>query len=606
MNTNPSRIERLLSELDTQWVRWTLLVWLGTMAWLIHARWGAIHWLALGDTDDNMRLMQVRAWLNGQGWYDLRNYRLNPPEGFNIHWSRIVDLPIAAIIVILKPFVGQAWAERWAIGIAPLLPLSITMVAISLTLRRLVAPLAWPLGMLFLFGCIATLQMYMPARIDHHGWQLACLAVTLAGLADPNGRRGGAVVGLSSAVSLAIGLEMLPYCAMAGGLIGLRWVWDEAEAPRLSTYGLTLSGGCAVGYAAFASYDNAALRCDALTPVWLSVTVVGGALFVLLARLELPQRWQRLVGGVVAGGIIAGGFAFAFPQCLGRPEGVSPQLYDLWLSHVREARPIYLHPWRTIIPLATVPAIGLIGAIVATWRARGSERFYGWVAVMLFIAFAGSMLFWQVRTGPAAQLTAVIGGVALAWILVPLVRNSRFMLVRVLGTTGAVLLCSGLFVGPLIDRFNFDPPSKRSKMVRRASASCTTIPSMAPLNNLPAQVVFTHVDLGPRLITLTHHDAIAGPYHRNGQSIIDVHLAFSGTAEGFRAIAKKHHATLLLICPNMAETTIYRARSPGGFYAQIVTGHVPDWLEPVDLPENSPFRLWRIRYVDADKAPAAD
>ena len=28
--------------------------------------------------------------------------------------------------------------------------------------------------------------------------------------------------------------------------------------------------------------------------------------------------------------------------------------------------------------------------------------------------------------------------------------------------------------------------------------------------------------LGPRLITVTHHDAVAGPYHRNARQIIDV------------------------------------------------------------------------------------
>ena len=125
MNTIPPAPKRLLAELEQNWVSWTLLLWIVAAAWSIHQNFHAISMLGLTDTDDNMRLMQVRAWLNGQGWYDLRQYRMNPPGGFNIHWSRIVDLPLAALIVGLKPFVGQAWAERWAIGLAPLLPLSI-------------------------------------------------------------------------------------------------------------------------------------------------------------------------------------------------------------------------------------------------------------------------------------------------------------------------------------------------------------------------------------------------------------------------------------------------------------------------------------------------
>src|SRR3546814_9579708 len=113
-------------------------MWAGVVIWYVAQRWGAIHWLSLGDTDDNMRLMQVRGLLDGQGWYDLRQYRLNPPGGFDIHWSRLVDLPIAGLILLFKPFVGNGEAERLACGIAPLLPLSITMGGVAFTVRRLV------------------------------------------------------------------------------------------------------------------------------------------------------------------------------------------------------------------------------------------------------------------------------------------------------------------------------------------------------------------------------------------------------------------------------------------------------------------------------------
>ena len=110
----------------------------------------------------------------------------------------------------------------------------------------------------------------------------------------------------------------------------------------------------------------------------------------------------------------------------------------------------------------------------------------------------------------------------------------------------------------------------------------------------PAGVVFTFVDLGPRLITVTHHSAVAGPYHRNGDAILDVQHAFGGSPAQFRAIARRHGATLLLICPNMPESTVYRARNPGGFYDQLAHRKAPSWLEPLPMPRKSPLRLWRI------------
>ncbi len=585
----------LRDEIDRNWMRLTLIAWIVILAYFVFDRWNSIQWLSLGDTDDNMRLMQVRALLDGQGWYDLRQYRLNPPGGFDIHWSRIVDLPIAGLILILRPFVGVPEAERLACGIAPLLPLSFAMIGLAATARRLVSPVAWPLAIVFLLGCTATMLMFMPDRIDHHGWQLAMLSLTVAGLADPKKARGGAIVGVTSAVSLNIGLELLPYAAMAGAIIALRWVWDRTEAARLGVYGLTLAGGCGIGFVLFASNANQVMRCDALTPVWLSVMVVGGGLLFLLARLSPEQRWARLALAVVAGAVIATGFALLFPQCLGRPEQVSPELARTWLDNVREARPIYKHPFRMAFPIVTLPVIGIIGAAFATWRARNDISINGWVPVLMFSTFAGLMLLWQARAGPAAQLLAVPGAVALAWILLGWTLGHDRMLVRVFGTVIGFMAVSGMFAGFAIKYLPIDRPSPRTNVVNRSTGLCMTIPAMKGLDRYPPQTIFTFVDLGPRLIATTHHNAVAGPYHRNGDAILDVQHAFSRSAENFRATAKRHGATLLLVCPNMAESTVYRARNPGGFYDQLANRKMPPWLEPLPLQAKSPFRLYRIK-----------
>ncbi len=597
--TTPPR-GRLAAELDRHWIALTLVAWLAVSAWYVGHDWNMVRWLSLGDTDDNMRLMQVRAWLNGQGWYDLRNYRLDPPRGFDIHWSRIVDLPIAGLILFFRLFTSNAWAERLACGIAPLLPLSIAMLGVAATVRRLVHPLAWPLAIVFLLGTSATMLMFLPERIDHHGWQLAMLSLTVAGLCDPRALRGGIMVGLASAVSLAIGLEMLPYCAMAGAILALRWVWDAAEADRLGAYALSLGGGSAIGYAGFASYANAAMRCDALTPVWLSVMVAAGALLFVMARISPASRGARLAMAVVAGGVIVAGFVHFFPQCLGRPEGVSPELQKNWLDNVREAKPIYKHPFRLGFPIAALPVVGVVGVILGTWRARRSPALIGWAAVALFVTFATLMLLWQVRAGPAAQLLAVPGATALGFVVLPWLLGHRNPLVRIGGTAAGFLIVSGLFAGLIIKYLPVDVPNAYTKRVNRSTGNCIRYTVLRPLNLYPAQTVFTFVDLGPRLITLTHHDAIAGPYHRNGDAILDVQHAFGGSEQQAHAIIRRHGATLLLLCPNMAESTNYRARNPGGFYDRMAHGWVPDWLTPLPLPKDSPLRLFA---VDGAKQP---
>ena len=595
MNRTAGAWASIRQELDQSWLRLTLLVWLLASVWLIWHNWGHIYWLALGDTDDNMRLMQVRGLLAGQGWYDVTQYRMNPPQGFNMHWTRIVDLPIAGLILFFRLFTTEFWAERLACGIAPLLPLSVTMIGLAATARRLIHPLAWPLVLaLLVFAAAAAMPQFEPDRIDLNGWQLAMLALIAAGLADSDRYRGGLTVGLASAVSLTIGLEMLPYCAVAGAVIALRWVWNRDAAPRMVLYALTLSGGSAIGFVLFASNANRVLRCDALTPVWLSVMIAAGLLLFLLALAGPERRWARLVPALIAAAAIGIGFALVFPQCLGRPEQVSPEVAKQWLDNVREAKPIYKQPLDLAYPLGVLPIIGVICAAIATWRARRSSTIVPWVSVLVLSGCATGMLFWQVRVGPDAQMLAVIGVAAVLWVLVPGIMRHSNPFVRVLGVVGAVAFLSGAFVGITMPYLKFAKQNVRTKQINHASRFCPTVPAMAPLDRYPRQVVFTFIDLGPRLITLTHHDTVAGPYHRNGDAILDVQHAFEGTPEQFRAIAAKHHATLLLVCPNMAESTVYRARAPGGFYDQLAHGgHFP-WLKPLPLPRKDPLRLFQI------------
>jgi len=185
--------------------------------------------------------------------------------------------------------------------------------------------------------------------------------------------------------------------------------------------------------------------------------------------------------------------------------------------------------------------------------------------------------------------------VALGWIVFPWCLGHKSVLVRVFGTVAAFIIISGVFVGFAVKYAVPDKPNRSTRAVNRAGASCPTLTSLGALDRLPAQTIFTFVDLGPRLIAVTHHSAVAGPYHRTGDAILDVQHAFTRSADDFRGIAKRHGATLLLTCPNMAESTVYSVRHPKGFYARLAKGEVPAWLEPVKLPAKSPLKLWRIR-----------
>ena len=609
----PGDAEAPFKFVDRQWRWWTAFFWLCVSAIFIFQNWGRIRGFGLGDTDDNMRMMQVRALLDGQGWYDLAQHRM---AGSNIHWSRLVDLPIAGLKLAFTPLFGGKTAETIAVAVAPLLPMLVAMQAIALTTRRLVSPYAYLLAITFLACSGSVVGMWQPLRIDHHGWQLAFLAWNVAALTDPRPLRAGILLGLATALSLIIGLEMLLYLAAAGAIVVLMWVRD-GDPRRLFAYGVTLAGGCAFGYLFFVSEANRQPMCDALSPVWLSAMVAAGAVAMLLARLT-PRTWQGRLGAAAAGGaIIAGAFAWTWPHCLGRLEQAPPELDRLWLSKVREAMPIWRHGWDMTIQTVILPLAGLIGGIamlhVTNREARqeegrdagyegpalpspAREQFICWAAVTFLCLIGTGLLAWQTRAGPAAQLLAATGAAAFAWIILSWVMGFRSMYVRLASLTAIALVVVILAQG-WATRWIGGPAAPLNayrQQVNKANGLCPTLWAMGPIEAQPRGMVMTFVDLGPRLITVTHHDAITGPYHRNARQIIDVMQAFRGTPDHARAIAEKYHADYLLICPMMSESTIYRAEAPGGFYDLLIRGQVPAWLAPVQLPRDSPFRMWRI------------
>src|SRR5947209_12791661 len=247
---------RAFGLIERHWKWIALLVWVGFFVGHIYSEWNNIRWFNLSDTDDNMRMMQVRALLHGQGWFDLRQYRLNPPFGANIHWSRLVDLPIAGLILALRPFLGGAGAERWAVAMAPMLPYLLLLYSVGLPAGRLLGPTAYLLAFCGLFFAQSNNGMFAPERIDHHGWQLALLALSVGSVADPDKIRGGILLGISTALSLAIGLEMIIYLALAGVAMVLFWVDDVEERERLRAFAVTLGGSTALCFLVFGSNDN--------------------------------------------------------------------------------------------------------------------------------------------------------------------------------------------------------------------------------------------------------------------------------------------------------------------------------------------------------------
>ena len=139
-------VERRRPALTAELLLQVTLAWAMISALLLVTNLGAILAHRFPDPDDTLRLVQVRDFIGGQGWFDLVQHRAgNTP----MHWSRLVDLPIAGVILTLRGLIGQPAAELAALIVVPLVTLFVCLL--------LIGRIAWRLmgSELALFACLA-------------------------------------------------------------------------------------------------------------------------------------------------------------------------------------------------------------------------------------------------------------------------------------------------------------------------------------------------------------------------------------------------------------------------------------------------------------------
>ncbi len=555
--------------------------------------------LELPDSDDAMRLLSVRDFLAGQGWFDMHQYRYLPPEGASMHWSRLVDLPMAILIRLLAPFSGLEGALGFTAAAWPLALFGAYLAAAGFIVQRRWGSIAAVFAILVACQMAVFADIFGAGRIDHHN--VVALSLTLAAGAlifSDNSARAPYLAGAACALSLAVSLEALPYVAGIGALYGVRWIFalDRGEE-AIKRFGLSFAtAALAVFVADTAPSEWQVAHCDALSSPWLLLAVGGGLMGVLLSQLSPRLRhWPaRLITAATLAALLIAAFVTAFPACLGGPYGVVPEPFrSEWLGNIPEA-----FSFRRILatnPVAALRCYGpLITAAIAASVAISSstrETRWGMTALALMLWIGALMCQFQIRS--IYDVTSFIPLVA-GWFL------SRSL--GVLQTAGtpwrktATLACACVLFfelpwafGPRAARaLGFEP--KYESFGGDLSPECIRARSVKALNALPPGVVLAPIDLGTHILVHTPHSIIAAGYHRAVGGIIAGIEAFSGSEEDMRRHAEQHHADYVVICPQWALAKPQSA----AFARELAGGKTVSWLEPIKV-ESGPLMAWRVR-----------
>jgi hypothetical protein len=555
------------------------------------------------DPDSLMRLVQVRDLLGGQGWFDLVQRRLDPPAGVAMHWSRLVDAPLAALLAAFRLILSPAAAETALLVAWPaLMGLAITAGAVACATRLGGRDAAWPAALLAVLA-IHLRTLLAPGAIDHHNVQLALALAGAAALLSPGGtRRAGAAGGLAAAAMLAVGLETLPVVAALAAWASLCCAAAPREHRALAGgFGAALAGGTA---ALWLAAGQSAPVCDALSPPWLAAAVIGGGGLAGLAAwpgFAARPRHVRLAL-TLALGLAAGATALALaPQCrFGPYAALDPALALRWLAEIEEAE-----SWARLLARAPGQAISLAGAplaalaicVVFAARERGASR-ARWLLALALLAALTAVAVVQVRGAMLANAFAIApAAAAIAAVRRRLAGRADLRAQALLAAVWLApqpLLYEG--VGRVIDRLA-PPPSVAAAALKGAEpggvAACFRRDAFAALAALPPARVLGPPNLGPPILAFTRHAALAGPYHRGEAGLSAAFAAFDGAPADAARIARERGLTLVAICAaDPADIAAARAR-PGSLAAALLAGPAPDWLERLPGPE--PVRLYRAR-----------
>ena len=569
---------------------WLLLVWLVSAAAMIALSWGAIAAWHFPDPDDAMRLAQVRDWIAGQSWFDVSQHRMNLPNGLSMHWSRWLDVPLAALIALLKPLIGERAGETVAMIVVPMITLGVTQALVAEIARRRAGAAAGLLAGACCMLSIGAWYAMRPLRIDHHGWQIvAGLGLVLALLARRDWR-GGAIAGLCAAAWVHISLEGLPFTAGAAIWLGLRWIFAPAERHRLPIFLGTLTAAEAVLYTSVHGFGLIGQTfCDQLSPVHL--IALGVATLLTGAATWLSPRSLPARGGLMAVAALSCGALYRLwaPQCAAGPFAtLGPLGYHLWYRNVPEGVPLWHLSSDLTLLWGLFPWIGLAGALVACMRpsARRAEAFD--YAVLL--AMATAIGLFVTRAGAFANLLAIPGAVTLMLIVIARTQNWP-MMARVIGRAGAILLLCPDGAGIAAMLVSPHAPVARAPAVK-SDPRCGLVDTLKPLDRLPSTTIIAPLDLGPSLLLGTQQAALTGPYHRNPSALEDVLRFF--TAGNAHAIALRRRAGYVAFCTSDGEMAAMAKFAPNGLAAALLHDRPPAWLTPLSLPGTAGLRLYRI------------
>ena len=533
------------------------------------------------DSDDIMRYIQIRDWLNGQSWFDTDQNRLGLSNGTDMHWSRLPDIPIALLALFFEMFMTQnkalhlaaaIWPPILGLGVLAILNLGANYIA-SQPLLKPTRLAALSLGLVF----IALIGRFNPGSIDHHNIQLILILGSIVWLIKSQSFKHGFFSGVCAGIAIAIGPEIYPFVGLIGLFVACDWAWlGEARRHRSLGFGLGFSIALmALFVSTVRPSDWSIVYCDQLSNVTVIIAIIGGLGLSLSARFTSSKpALIRLVCLSVVGISCLLFLTLFASQCIGNPlNDLSEIMHIYWLNNITEAKPLLSE--KSVILFVVPYRIGtaVVAFLVLLWSFF-NKRFQSYWVLFSILLFA-SIIFtlYQVRFYIFAQMMAIL---PLSYWIAERYQTGKSKENNI-AYLGAIFLSLPLFLA--LPGFLMKPSeNETSKDV--SQVNCLPDDLIARLNQFPDQVVFAQSNSGPILLKLTHHRVLNANYHRNVDGIESVIKINSSPVDEARQLITRNKVDLVLTCEKENLLHLYQRDFPAGF-AVSISKTSPEWLAEI-------------------------
>ena len=544
----------------------------------------------LPNVDDVGKVLEVRAWLNGQGFYDLLNHRSNPPYGAEMHWSRLADIPLATMELFLRLFIPAQAAEKYAVLITPQILLIIYFIVSIKLLKRFSDNEASIIALTLLLIVNVIIQAnFYPGRVDHHGLQLILLVTSLYGVSY-NDFKHAFASGASIAIAMTIGLELVPIMIFIAGYVVILWcIYNKDRQQQLQGFSIGLMVFIIIGLLINVPPDRLIIGAnDCLSIAIVAPVVLGCMGLLLLSKLKTKTFLTRILL-LFAITMLVIGCAWQFPDLHKRLYWqIDPKYYHLWMDDCLDCYGINQMLFIDMLQYSYFAIIGLINVFIIIYfsiNKKNNDEIIKWslLGILMLVSFLLSF-FYQSRVVWAANTIALVINSA---VIGKVYKEKGLAYALILG-----LIFFPTWAGVYATYSN--KYTKRSDYVTDNSPiKCYSFQDFEHLSKMPKGIVASNLNIGTETLINTNHNVLATGFHRDlGRNLYyPILLANDDNAH---SQIDNLGVNYIAFCKRQVEPYRIKNNAPNGLMSHLLNGDPPSYLKLIPAKNNTDVVAYEV------------